>query len=198
MNEIRHSYGHRAVLGGVGFSGRLGVMGIAGANGSGKSTLLDILAGRIRPSSGSLSWISAEGEVISASAIRTRAGYCAPTLGLYPELTVRENLDLVARLRGSDAAAVTEWLDRFQITHVASQPVGNCSTGQQQRTRLATAFLHRPSLVFLDEPGTNLDSAGLLVLSELIRSGSHSIVLASNDPAELAWCGETVTVGRRP
>jgi ABC-type multidrug transport system ATPase subunit len=197
MTDIRHSYGHRAVLDGVGFSGRLGVMGIGGANGSGKSTLLDIAAGRIRPTSGSVSWTSSEGDVVPAASIRTRAGYCAPTLGLYPELTVRENLDLVCRLRGADARAVDEWMDRFQVGHVARQPVGHCSTGQQQRTRLATAFLHRPSLVFLDEPGSNLDAAGLAVLSELIGCGAYAVVLASNDPAELAWCGETVTVGSR-
>jgi len=198
MIEIRHSYGHRAVLDGVGFSGPLKVMGIAGANGSGKSTLLDILAGRMRPTSGTFSWTSPDWEPIPATTIRTRAGYCAPTLGLYPELTVWENLDLVARLRGVDEEAVNEWLDRFQIAHVASQPIGHCSTGQQQRTRLATAFLHRPTLVFLDEPGSNLDAAGLLVLSELIGSGACSVVLASNDPAELAWCGGIVTVDRNP
>lgn len=195
--EIRHSYAHRAVLDGVGFKGPVRVLGIAGANGSGKSTLLNILAGLIRPSAGSVAWTAPDGTATDAPSIRTRAGYCSPTLGLYPDLTVRENLVFIAKLRGIGSDVIDDWLQRFDIAHVAGQAVGQCSTGQQQRTRLATAFLHAPDLVFLDEPGSNLDAAGLAIVEAVIREGGRSVVLASNDPAELAWCGETITVGSR-
>lgn len=196
MTEIRHSYGRNAVLDGIGYRGRLGVLGIAGANGSGKSTLLQILAGLVRPDAGTVLWTAPDGRVLPAMEIRSHAGYCAPTMGLYPELGVRENLELVARLRSVGGDAVGTWLDRFEIGHVAGQALGLCSTGQQQRTRLATAFLHNPGLVFLDEPGSNLDEAGIRILADLVGGGTIAIVLASNDPAELAWCDGIVTVGR--
>lgn len=193
MTGIRHSFGFRNVLDGVSHQGGPEVLGISGSNGSGKSTLMRILAGLIRPDSGSVVWKRAGVEVDPAR-IRESAGFSSPTLGLYPELSVRENLELVARLRRVRIGEVDTWIGTFGLTEAANRAVGRCSTGQQQRTRLATAWLHQPDILFLDEPGSNLDSSGMALLGGLVQRHPGFVILATNDRQELAWCRTVISL----
>lgn len=195
LTELSHSYGLKPVFGPLRFDADIRRFGISGANGAGKSTLMSILAGLLEPASGSVRW-SRDSEPVEPAHIRRHLGFAAPYLGIYPELTVRENLDFVASLRGLALSAVDDASERMGMRGFLAQRAGACSSGQQQRLRLATAILHLPELLFLDEPGTNLDAAGLATLAELVRDWPGAVVIASNQPDELAWCQETLHVGR--
>jgi ABC-type multidrug transport system ATPase subunit len=197
LSELSHSFGPKAVFGPIRFDADITRLGISGANGAGKSTLMRILAGLMDPASGTMSW-TRDGMTIEPAAIRHDLGFAAPYLGIYPELSVRENLDFVASLRGLGSEAVLSAADRLGMTDFLHQTAGACSSGQQQRLRLATAIVHSPSLLFLDEPGTNLDAAGFDTVAALVREWRGAVVVASNQADELSWCMERLTVDGRP
>jgi ABC-2 type transport system ATP-binding protein len=156
-----------------------------------------ILAGLMEPASGSIAWSHHE-EPVDVSDIRQHLGFSAPYLGIYPELSVRENLEFVASLRGLGSDSVSIASVRLGMEPFLDQRAGSCSSGQQQRLRLATSIVHSPSLLFLDEPGTNLDAAGFETVAALVRDWPGAVVVASNQPDELEWCSDTLTVDRRP
>lgn len=195
LSELSHSFGSKAVFGPLSYAAPVTRLGVAGANGAGKSTLMRILAGLMEPESGSVSWFKDE-ELIATDHIRQDLGFCAPYLGVYPELSVRENLEFVASLRGLGSDAVADACDRLGMREFMDQRTGACSSGQQQRLRLATAIVHAPSLLFLDEPATNLDATGFDTVAALVRDWPGSVVVASNQADELLWCRETINIGR--
>ncbi|MEN9840139.1 MAG: hypothetical protein RL177_1618 [Bacteroidota bacterium] len=197
LSELSHSFGPKPVFGPLGFDAEVNRLGISGANGAGKSTLMRILAGLMDPASGSMTW-TRTGVPIEPADIRHHLGFSAPYLGIYPELSVRENLTLVASLRGLGSAEVESAAERLGMAGFMDQRAGACSSGQQQRLRLATAIVHSPSLLFLDEPGTNLDATGFDTVAALVRDWPGAVVVASNQADELSWCLETLTVDRRP
>lgn len=195
LSELSHSFGPKSVFGPLSFDTSITRLGIAGANGAGKSTLMQILAGLMEPTSGTIAWMH-NNQPVEPTDIRLRLGFSAPYLGIYPELSVRENLEFVASLRGLGSDAVNAASERLGMADIMEQRAGSCSSGQQQRLRLATAIVHSPSLLFLDEPGTNLDAAGFDTVATLVRDWPGAVVVASNQPDELEWCQETLYVGR--
>lgn len=195
LSELTHSFGTKAVFGPIRFDAEVRRLGISGANGAGKSTLMRILAGLMDPASGSVAWFHGSSPVAQAD-IRKQLGFSAPYLGIYPELSVRENLEFVASLRGLGSEAVHTASARLGMDGFMDQRAGSCSSGQQQRLRLATAIAHAPSLLFLDEPGTNLDAAGFDTVAALVRDWPGAVIIASNQPDELGWCSDTLNVDR--
>jgi ABC-type multidrug transport system ATPase subunit len=193
LSELSHSFGLKHVFGPLGFDAEVNRLAVSGANGSGKSTLMRLLAGLMDPSSGILTW-TCSGVPIEPTHIRHHLGFAAPYLGIYPELSVRENLTLVASLRGLGSAEVASAAERLGMGGFMDQRAGACSSGQQQRLRLATAIVHSPSLLLLDEPGTNLDASGFDTVSNLVRDWPGAVVVASNQADELNWCQERLTV----
>jgi ABC-2 type transport system ATP-binding protein len=92
----------------------------------------------------------------------------------YPELTVRENLDIARRLQGvSDASATSRVMERLGISPYADRKAGTLSTGNLQRLGLARAMLHEPELLILDEPSNGLDPAGVVEIRELLVNLAH-------------------------
>ena len=120
---------------------------LVGPNGSGKTTLLDLLLGLTRPTNGTVS--VPDGTLVGA-------GFQTPTL--YPGLTVRENLDVFARLSGCpDAAWRAKVVETLGLEQVRTQVAGTLSGGWQKKLDLALALLKRPPYVLLDEPCADLD-----------------------------------------
>jgi ABC-2 type transport system ATP-binding protein len=140
-----------------------------GLNGAGKSTTIRMLLGMIRPTAGHAELF---GERVHAGAtdLWRRVGHLVETATAYPELTVRENLEVARRLAGvKDGAGVDRMIERLALQPYADRRAGTLSLGNLQRLALARALLHDPELLVLDEPANGLDPAGVIEIRELIR-----------------------------
>ncbi|MGH9487845.1 MAG: ATP-binding cassette domain-containing protein [Terriglobales bacterium] len=182
-------FGDTVVLRQVSFTcepGRL--LTLWGANGAGKSTLLRILAGALRPSSGTA---LLSGARVGTPASRRQTGFLSHQSLLHPQLTVAENLEFFATLYGlaDGHAAVTRALLQVRGTHLAPLRVGELSQGMRQKAALARCLLHQPALLLLDEPFASLD---LQTVAELraclaqLRDGGMTLLLSSHNPEQVA------------
>ena len=168
------------------------VLAVTGPNGSGKSTLLAILCGLLRPTKGAVRYLAADGGLLERSEWGRVLGVVAPAMSLYEELDAMENLRFFARLRGIAGAEETcrGCLERVGLDPGRRTVVAGYSTGMRQRLKIAQAMLHRPAVLFLDEPGSNLDPAGREWLAGWVRAeveAATTVVLATNDPVEMQW-----------
>ncbi|MGM0587000.1 MAG: ABC transporter ATP-binding protein [Bacteroidota bacterium] len=196
--QITKKYGARTIIRDFSAQWSSGIYGIAGPNGSGKSTLLRCLTYLVRPSRGSIRW-SSDGQELQQSEVRTRLGYVAPYIECYPELSGRENIQFLAdaRSRKLSAGDLDRLFDRLGIIARADQPYQSLSTGQRQRIKLATALFHNPDVLVMDEPGSNLDQKGRDLVASVImdyRASRRLVLLASNQPQELSWCDDVITL----
>ena len=183
IDELTRNFGERAVLRGVSAHVPVGAsLAILGRNGAGKSTLLRILATLLRPHGGRLS-IFEQALPRQSWAVRGRIGLLGHEPLLYRELSGRENLTYHARLHGVEAARVEEVLAAVGMARRGDDPVRSCSRGMVQRLAVARAVLHRPELLLLDEPKSNLDPAASDLIEPLIgRAAGVTRVLTSHDP----------------
>jgi ABC-2 type transport system ATP-binding protein len=123
----------------------------------------------IRPTAGSVTVL---GQTVSPTAGGpwSRVGYLVEMPSAYPQLSVRENLEISRRLHGlTDAAATRHIIDQLALTPYADRKAGDLSTGNLRRLGLARALLHRPELLILDEPANGLDPAGVVEVREMLR-----------------------------
>jgi len=136
------------------------IFGFLGSNGCGKSTTMKMLTGLLPPSEGSAKLF---GHTVDANDIETRrrVGYMSQSFSLYSELSVRQNLDLHARLYRIPKPEVTgrvkEMIDRFELGEVVDELPGGLPLGVRQRLQLAVALIHRPEILILDEPTSGVD-----------------------------------------
>lgn len=156
---------------------------IEGSNGSGKSTLLGILGTVIRATAGTVDYAPL-GE--DRARVRAEIGWLSHETLAYPDLTGRQNVELVARLHGLDAGeAWARAEERFELGAFARRPLRTCSRGQRQRVALARALIHKPSLVLLDEPTAGLDRGGvqrlMAVVEEEVKRGA-AVAVVSHEP----------------
>ena len=166
--DIARRFGARWVLRGASITVASGeVVGLLGANGSGKSTLLRVLATLLRPNAGTAT-IAGHDIMREPDAVRHSIGFLAHTPGLYDDLTARENLVFAAAMLGSPAADIDGALERVALTHVADERVRGFSAGMQRRLAIARLALSRPRVLLLDEPYSNLDTAGTVLMNSLI------------------------------
>lgn len=180
LKGLTRDYGERPVLTGIDLDLEAGgSLALLGPNGSGKSTLLRILATLLRPGGGEVTVLGATlpGE---SWKVRGRIGYLGHEPLLYEDLTGRENLEFQARMHGIDPAVAQERigtdLETVGMTHRSWDRVSDYSAGMRQRIAICRAVLHRPELLLLDEPDSNLDPEGREAARRLIGR-----------PEELAW-----------
>jgi len=145
------------------------IYGFLGLNGAGKTTTIRMLLGIIRPSAGSVSLFGTRIEPGQGS-IWQRVGYLVETPHAYPDLTVRENLEIVRRLRKlGDTGAVARIVAELGLTHYVNRPARTLSLGNTQRLGLAKALIHHPDMLVLDEPVNALDPAGIVEIRGLVE-----------------------------
>lgn len=164
------------------------VYALLGLNGAGKTTLIRMLLGMVRPTDGSL---EVTGRRVGDRSVWSQVGYLVESPSAYPELTVRENLEVVRRLRKiADRSSVDHAIDLFSLRPYADRRARTLSQGNTQRLGLAKAFLHRPALLLLDEPVNSLDPAGVVeirtLLVNLARDEGVTVLLSSHRLAEVA------------
>jgi ABC-2 type transport system ATP-binding protein len=146
------------------------IYGFLGLNGAGKTTTIRALLGMIRPSEGNVKVLD-QAVGPNGRGPWAHVGHLVESPSAYPDLTVRENLDLARRLHGiPDPTGLEQTMLRLSIASYADRKAGTLSTGNLQRLGLARALLHRPELLILDEPANGLDPAGVVEIRELLRS----------------------------
>jgi ABC-2 type transport system ATP-binding protein len=146
------------------------IYGFLGLNGAGKTTTIRALLGMIRPSAGSVQVL---GQAVGPHGRGPwrRVGHLVEMPTAYPELTVRENLEIARRLQGiSDRGATTRAIEHLGLTPYADRKAGALSSGNLHRLGLARALLHQPELLILDEPASGLDPAGVVEIRDLLAS----------------------------
>ena len=160
-----------------------------GLNGAGKSTTIRMLLGMIRPTSGEAVVL---GHPVRAEAadLWSRVGHLVESATAYPELTVRENLEVARRLlRVRDVATVGRAIERLGLGPYRDRRAKTLSLGNLQRLALARATLHAPELLVLDEPANGLDPAGVVevrkLLQELVAEGGSTVFMSSHILAEV-------------
>jgi ABC-2 type transport system ATP-binding protein len=149
------------------------IYGFLGLNGAGKTTTIRALLGMIRPSEGKVKILGQEVGP-GGRGPWARVGHLVESPSAYPEVSVRENLEIARRLQGiSDAGATTRVIERLGLASYAHRKAGTLSTGNLQRLGLARSLLHEPGLLILDEPANGLDPAGVVEIRELLQSLVH-------------------------
>jgi ABC-2 type transport system ATP-binding protein len=153
------------------------IFGFLGPNGSGKTTCIRMLCGLLRPDSGSGTCLGAD--IVRESArIKRQVGYMTQRFSFWEDLSIRENLDFVARLyeMSNREHAVQQAIEGLGLTHRADQLAGTLSGGWKQRLALAACLLHEPQLLLLDEPTAGVDpSARRDFWEELHRLAARGI-----------------------
>lgn len=174
---------------------------LLGLNGAGKTTAIRMLLGMVRPTGG---FVHVLGAAVGPRehALWSRVGYLVETPAAYPELTVRENLAVAARLRGVSAGhRVDEVVERLKLTAYADKRARTLSLGNAQRLGLAKALVHEPDLLILDEPANGLDPAVVAEIRELLRELSRdqgvTVVLSSHILTEVARLATRIGVIHR-
>jgi ABC-2 type transport system ATP-binding protein len=169
------------------------IYGFLGLNGAGKTTTIRMLLGMIRPTSGSIRLFGKDLTLTPsarATSVWNDVGYMVETPHAYPDLSVWENLEIIARLRGMfSKSIIDEVIEHLHLTQYRDKKAKHLSLGNAQRLGLAKALIHKPKLLLLDEPINGLDPAGILevreMLQDLARSGT-TIFLSSHILSEIA------------
>jgi ABC-type multidrug transport system ATPase subunit len=158
---------------------------ITGPNGSGKSTLLQILWGQMPQTSGEIKYSNGNTEVAAEDIFR-HCTIATPYMDLIEELTLQEQLDFHFSMRSSRGLTVEEMIDKMYLTPARDKTISNFSSGMRQRVKLAIAFFTQADIVFLDEPGTNLDHRAFDWYLEHLHALPHEtlVLIASNQPSE--------------
>jgi sodium transport system ATP-binding protein len=190
-HELTKNFNGRPVVRGLSFTAPDGaITGLLGANGAGKTTTLRMICGVLQPASGT---VTVEGGSLGALLDHT---------GLYPRLTVRENLAYFGKLRGMPPALLAERIERVIFTlgleGIADRRTAGFSQGERMKTALGRAILHSPHNLLLDEPTNGLDIPTVRSLRDFLRrlrDGGACVVFSSHVLDEVrALCDHVVVV----
>lgn len=186
------------------------IFGFLGANGAGKTTAMRILCGLSKPTSGEAE-VAGMDVSTHAEKIKTRIGYMSQRFSLYEDLTVRENMRLYAGIYGLSSAElhnrIEELLNQLQLTEQRDVLISDLPLGWRQKLAFAVAIIHRPSIVFLDEPTGGVDPITRRQFWEMIYQAAHegiTVFVTTHYMDEAEYCdricimdqGRIVALGR--
>lgn len=168
VEHLEKSFGDYRAVADLSFEIQDGsIMGLIGQNGAGKTTTFRLILDFLKPDQGTVLW---NGQPISAKEYNL-IGYLPEERGLYPKVSIEEQLVFFAELRGKTRKEILpkidEWMDKFQVKGKKTDKVKSLSKGNQQKVQLIATLIHEPKLVILDEPFSGLDP----VNAELLKDG---------------------------
>lgn len=187
--RLRHTFNRKLIFRDVAFAVETGQsLLIAGRNGAGKSTLVKILCGVLTPTAGRVR-VEAD-DAGDQFSMQGRIGLVAPYLQVYEEFSAMENLQLSMTLRGllPDQPYAHALLERVALDPRREDPVRGFSSGMKQRLKYAMALIHRPPVLVLDEPMSNLDADGIAIVRTVMQDQLKAgiLVVATNDRTDIA------------
>ena len=214
VSDIRKSFGGIAAVNGVSFDVLEGeILGLIGPNGCGKSTLFNCILGQLMPSAGE---VKIDGKIVTglrpSELNRLGVSRTFQLLQVFPKLSVRENLilagqehrgNMISRLFGPSDAGLTEAANQmigfFKLDHLAGEPAGGLSYGQQKLLDAAMAFMGGPRLVLLDEPAGGVNPAMLADLKERLAAINREkratfVVIEHNMEFVMSLCSRVVVM----
>jgi ABC-2 type transport system ATP-binding protein len=201
--EVEHltkRYGPVTAVHDVSFQVRKGeILGFLGPNGAGKTTTMRVLTGYMPATEGR---VRVAGYDVFEQAIeaKRRIGYLPETPPLYPDMTVREYLQFVAKIKGVAKAdrksRVEQVMARTWVSDMANRACGKLSKGYKQRVGLAQALIHNPEVLVLDEPTAGLDPKQIRETRRLIKelAGDHTIILSTHILPEVSQTCDRVVI----
>jgi ABC-2 type transport system ATP-binding protein len=201
---LRKRYGPVTALDGFELTVAAGeIVGLIGHNGAGKTTFVEVVAGLIRPDAGEVT-IAGVPVATGPRLARRQLGLAPQELGLYLSATVRQNLRLFGGLAGlrrrALASAIDEVATALELTSVLDRAVGVLSGGQRRRAQTATALLHRPAVLLLDEPTAGADPTTRQALLTVVRQRAAegaAICYTTHYLPELEDLDATIAVARQ-
>ncbi len=172
-HDLRRTFGSKEAVAGISFStGRGEIFGLLGPNGAGKTTTIRMLTGQIDPSGGNA--VVAGCDIVKERAqLKERIGVVFEEQNLYERLSARLNLEFSCWLYGLPKSRVDEVLDLVKLRDRAKDPIRTFSNGMKQRIMIARALLHRPPMLFLDEPSRGLDPISAREVRQTVRQLSR-------------------------
>src|SRR6476469_2955689 len=201
IDDLAKRYGSVVALDGATFTARPGrIVGFLGPNGAGKTTTMRCIFGLAVPDGGEVRW---KGQPVDRD-MRLRFGYMPEQRGLYPRMRVAEQLSYFGQQHGMSGkaanAAALGWLERMGLGDRARSKLEELSHGNQQRVQLATALVHDPELLVLDEPFSGLDPIGIATMTEVVqeRAAAGVGVVFSSHQLDLVEdvCEDVVIIAR--
>jgi ABC-2 type transport system ATP-binding protein len=201
--EVQHltkRYGRFTAVEDVNFRVERGeILGFLGPNGAGKSTTMRILTGYMPASEGKA--IVAGYDVFESPVeAKRRTGYLPETPPLYPDMTVRDYLTFVSKIKGVPSAERTQRIntimERTRIADMSGRLCGRLSKGYKQRVGLAQALIHNPDVLILDEPTAGLDPKQIIETRQLIKdlAGDHTIILSTHILPEVSQTCQRIVI----
>lgn len=173
------------------------IFGFLGANGAGKTTTMRMILDIIRPDSGTITWNGQDVREVS----RRSWGYLPEERGLYPKVSVEDQLLFLARLNGLSKSAaqenLTAWLERFQITEYRKKKVEELSKGNQQKIQFLAAILHDPLILIMDEPFSGLDPVNAIVLKDAfleMRNRGKTLIFSTHQLEQVEEMCEDILI----
>lgn len=203
-NHLRKEFGDFVGVDELSFSlpATSGVVGLLGPNGAGKTTTMRMLTTYLPPTSGSAE-VAGYDITKQPEKVRENIGYLPESPPLYPEMTVREYLSFVGKLRGLRGSTLkqrlNEVIEECFVDDVERKLCSQISKGYRQRVGLAQAIIHKPPVIVLDEPTSGLDPAQIIKIRQLIRSlgENHTVVLSTHILSEVnETCSHVIIIAR--
>ena len=183
--NLQKSFGSLRAVDDVSFTIEEGqILGMIGQNGSGKTTTFRLILDFLTPEKGSVLW---NGQALSPKDYNS-IGYLPEERGLYPKITIEQQILYFAKLRGKTkeeiAPVIDQWLERFKVKGKKTDKIKSLSKGNQQKVQLITTLIHEPKLVILDEPFSGLDPVNAELLKNAIidlKAKGTCVIFSSHD-----------------
>jgi ABC-2 type transport system ATP-binding protein len=203
VTGLSKKYANYVAVDNISFSVDKGdIVGFLGPNGAGKTTTMRVLTGFMPPTAGKVT-IAGFDVFEQPLEVKKRIGYLPEAPPLYPEMSVRDYLTFVARLKGMPNAEIADRVQQVMkkcsVADVSDKLISKLSKGYRQRVGLAQAIVHNPEVLILDEPTSGLDPKQILEARDLIQglAGEHTIILSTHILPEVeAICKKVIIISK--